>query len=279
MHGRAVAQVLLRVHNESKTSPYWLLKCYVLSRENEVIHETALLGELGSSNKSARLAVPVLLDHGRLPWCAYVLLEVGSQLPQWLNSEERKPWMVPLRQALMQVSLSHDLATQYRATFASLSERMKNVNVTHFDYLTRVDRQTFQIELFTQRWPQMIAAVERVPQCLTIHNPSSARLAMMETYPLLLDWHGWSHDAFGAHWPLSAKLHAEILDILTSQWPGLCARQEWAALKSPVIAAHYVALAARAHEFCHRCQASNDAGALNMITGLLKAHDALPTVV
>ncbi|WP_339119417.1 ABC transporter ATP-binding protein [Halomonas sp. BMC6] len=278
LHGRSVAQVLIQVIDESDCTHYWLLKCYKPSRENEALHESALLTEVGGYRMDTQLTVPILCDHGRLPWCYYLLLEMGEQQPRWLNSEERKPWMAALRQTLMKMPLSHALHTQYMATFASLPERMKKIEAKHFGYLTHDDQQAFQVEPFMQRWPHIIAAVEKVPYCLTLHNPSSARFAMLETHPLLLDWQGWSYDSLGAHWPLSAKLYKEVLKVVSAQWAQLSERQEWLALSSPERASHHIALAARAHEFCQRCQTHNDSGALNMLNGIIKAYDAMSGV-
>lgn len=275
LHSRSVAQVLVRVVGDSDHSHFWMLKCYKPSRENEALHESALLTEVGGLRLGTQLTVPILRAHGRLPWCYYLLLEIGEPQPRWLNSEERKPWMPSLRQSLMQVPLSDTLHTQYMATFASLPERMKKIEGNHFSYLTHADQQAFQVGPFMQRWPHIIAAVEKVPYCLTLHNPASARFAMLGEHPLLLDWQGWSYDSLGTHWPLSAKLYKEVLEVVSVQWSGLSESQEWLMLASPEKASHYIALAARAHEFCQRCQTHNDSGALNMLDGIIKAYDAL----
>lgn len=275
LHGRTVAQVLLEVLDESNRSHYRLLKCYKPSRENEALHESALLTEVGGLRLDTQLTVPILRAHGRLPWCYYLLLEMGEPQPRWLNSEERKPWMPSLRQSLMQVPLSDALRTQYMATFASLPERMKKIEANHFSYLTHADQQAFHVGPFMQRWPHIIAAVEKVPYCLTLHNPASARFAMLGEHPLLLDWQGWSYDSLGAYWPLSAKLYKEVLEVVSAQWPLVSESQEWLTLASPERASHYIALAARTHEFCQRCQTHNDSGALNMLDGIIKAYDAL----
>ena len=275
LHGRTVAHVLVHAQQDSESHAYWLLKCYVPARENEAHHEIALLVEHNAAAGGEQSDVPRLIDHGRRPWCVYLVLSVGSQRPQWLNSEERKPWMAPLRRALLQMPVSQTLVTQYQATFASLPERMKSLDTTCFDYLTHADRQNFQLERFKARWPQMITLIEKVPACLTLHNPANARLALIDAQPLLFDWQGWSHDTLGAYWPISSKLNSEANALLTAHWPQLIDNPEWAAMHSPSLAAYHVALAARAHEFCHRCRNNNDAGALNMIAGLLKAHEAL----
>lgn len=278
LHGRTVSHVLLRAQHGSAPPAYWLLKCYVPARENEAHHEVALLEEHHMTACAVQPEVPRLLEHGGLLWCRYVVLNVGSQRPQWLNSEERKPWMAPLRKALLQLPVSQGLVMQYRATFASLPERMRSIDTAWFDYLTHEDREAFQVARFKECWPHIIALVEKVPQCLTIHNPASARLALVDNKQLLLlDWHGWAHDTLGSYWPLSAKLASEVQTLLAAQWPMLCACPRWAELQTPDVAAHHVALAARAHEFCHRCRASNDAGALNMLPGILKAQEALLT--
>ena len=80
------------------------------------------------------------------------------------------------------------------------------------------------------------------------------------------------------HWPLSAKLYKEVLKVVSAQWAQLSERQEWLALSSPERASHHIALAARAHEFCQRCQMHNDSGALNMLNGIIKAYDAMSGV-
>ncbi|MGM0833621.1 MAG: ABC transporter ATP-binding protein [Pseudomonadota bacterium] len=290
LYGRSVAHVLV-CETDSNGLPYYvLLKCYIAARENEALHETALLNEVGGychsavsqsavsqsvMSQSAMPTVPVLRASGQLPWCHFVLVEIGDKPPQWKNSEERKPWMNELRQCLCHVPLPNHLITQYTATFASLPERMKKVAASHFAYLTQQDRQSFQVERFMQLWPFMIAEVERVPLCLTVQNPSSARMAVIDNHMLLLDWQGWVYDTFGAHWPLSAKLQAEILEVINSQWENADSQQPWHGFDSPTQAANCVALAARAHEFCQRCHLHNDSGALNMMSGLIKAYEVI----
>lgn len=280
LYGRSIAHVLVCETDSNGLPHYVLLKCYIAARENEALHETAFLNEVGgychgAMSQSAMPTVPVLRASGQLPWCHFVLVEIGGKPPQWKNSEERKPWMNELRQCLCHVPLPNHLITQYTATFDSLPERMKKVAASHFAYLTQQDRQSFQVERFMQLWPFMIAEVERVPQCLTVHNPSSARMAVIDSHMLLLDWQGWVYDTLGAHWPLSAKLHAEVLEIISSQWESSENQQGWSEFNSPIMAANYVALAARAHEFCQRCQLNNDPGALNMMSGLIKAYEAI----
>jgi hypothetical protein len=275
LHGRTVAQVLLYSKRGDDIPSYWLLKCYVTSRENEARHEITLLQEYGGNASKERSEIPALLEHGQLSWCSYILLDVGNLRPQWLNSEARKPWMTALRGAFLQLPLSQNLVAQYRATFASLPERMSSLDLVYFDHLVLEDRKVFQIERFKVCWPNIINLVKRVPHCLTIQNPSSARLAIVNQQLLLLDWQGWSHDTLGVYWPLSAKLYSEINELLTEQWSWLQQFPAWDELHSSDFASHHVALAARAHEFCHRCRMSNDAGALNMIPGLLNAYDAL----
>ena len=275
LHSRTVAHVLLRTQQDSASPSYWLLKCYVPSRENEAHHEIALLEERSAAAGAMPSEVPKLIGHGDLLWCHYVALDIGSLRPQWLNSEERKPWLAALRQALLQTPLSPSLIAQYRATFATLPERMRSIDTNRFDYLMQDDRQGFQITRFQESWPHMIALIEKVPAGLTLQNPATARLALINQQPLLLDWQGWSHDTLGAHWPLSAKLNGEVLALLSANWPQLTQSPEWEALHSPEEATLHIALAARAHEFCHRCRFDNDAGALNMMAGLLKAHEAL----
>ena len=92
---------------------------------------------------------------------------------------------------------------------------------------------------------------------------------------LLMDWFGWVYDTVGAFWPLSAKLHAEVLEVIGNQWEGSNTQPRWFEFDTPATAANYVALAARAHEFCQRCHANNDSGALNMMAGLIKAYEAV----
>ncbi|WP_445011735.1 hypothetical protein [Vreelandella stevensii] len=62
---------------------------------------------------------------------------------------------------------------------------------------------------------------------------------------------------------------------MSANWTQLTQSPEWEALHFPEEATLHIALAARAHKFCHRCRFDNDAGALNMMAGLLKAHEAL----
>ncbi|MFC7369525.1 ABC transporter ATP-binding protein [Vreelandella zhaodongensis] len=275
LYGRAIAHVLV-CDTDSHGSPrYMLLKCYVTARENEALHETALLSEVSGHCYGAIPTVPVLRASGCLPWCSFVLLEVGDQPPQWKNSEERKPWMNELRQCLRHVPLPNRLITQYTATFASLPERMRKIKASHFAYLTQEDKQRFQVERFMRLWPFMVVEMERVPKCLTVQNPSSARVAVIDNHMLLLDWQGWVYDTLGTHWPLSAKLHAEVLEMISSQWESSESQQGWSEFNSPTMAANYVALVARAHEFCQRCQLNNDPGALNMMAGLIKAYEAI----
>lgn len=275
IHGRAIAQVLIRDTDANSVSRYILLKYYVAARENEALHETALLDEVSGHYHGAIPTVPILLEGGKLPWCSFVLLEVGDQLPQWKNSEERKPWMSELRQCLLHVPLSNRLIAQYTATFASLPERMKKIDASHFAYLTQDDKESFQVEHFMRLWPLIVADVERIPKGLTVQNPSSARMANIDGHMLLMDWFGWVYDTVGAYWPLSAKLHAEVLEVIGNQWENLSIQQSWSEFESQDIAAHYVALAARAHEFCQRCHVNNDSGALNMMAGLIKAYGAI----
>lgn len=275
IHGRAIAQVLIRDTDASAVSRYILLKCYVAVRENEALHEAALLNEVNGHYHGAIPTVPFLLESGRLPWCSFVLLEIGGELPQWKNSEERKPWMSELRQCLLHVPLPNRLIAQYTATFASLPERMKKIDASHFAYLTQDDKESFQVEHFMRLWPLMVAEVERIPKSLTVQNPSSARMGKINGHMLLMDWFGWVYDTVGAYWPLSAKLHAEVLEVIGSQWEDSSAQQHWSEFDTPVTAANNVALAARAHEFCQRCNANNDSGALNMIAGLIKAYEAI----
>ena len=275
IHGRAIAQVLIRDTDINGVSSYLLLKCYVSARENEALHETALLSEVNGYYHGVIPTVPILLESGSLPWCSFVLLEIGDQLPQWKNSEERKPWMSELRQCLLYVPLPNRLITQYTATFASLPERMKKIDASHFAYLTQGDKENFQVEHFMRLWPLIVADVERIPKSLTVQNPSSARMANIGGHMLLMDWFGWVYDTIGAYWPLSAKLHAEVLEVIGSQWEDSSAQHHWSEFDTPVTAANYVALAARAHEFCQRCNANNDSGALNMIAGLIKAYDSI----
>lgn len=275
LHGRAIAHVLVRDADDSGSSRYILLKCYVPARENEALHETALLNEVSGYHHGVIPTVPVLLASGRLPWCSFLLLEVGDTLPQWRNSEERKPWMNELRQCLLHVPLPGRLIAQYIATFASLPERMLKIEASHFAYLTREDKESFQVERFTRLWPLIVSEMERIPKCLTLQNPSSARMASLDNHMLLLDWHGWVYDTAGAYWPLSAKLHTEVLEVIVCQWENTSAQQGWHEFDTPAMAANYVALAARAHEFCQRCQANNDSGALNMIAGIMKAYEAI----
>lgn len=275
IHGRAIAQVLIRDTDASGVPCYKLLKCYVSARENEALHETALLNEVNGHYHGVIPAVPILLESGRLPWCSFVLLEIGGQLPQWKNSEERKPWMSELRQCLLHVPLPNRLIAQYTATFASLPERMKKIDASHFGYLTQEDKESFQIDHFMRLWPLMVAEVERIPKSLTVQNPSSARMANIDGHMLLMDWFGWVYDTVGAFWPLSAKLHAEVLEVIGNQWEGSNTQPRWFEFDTPVTAANYVALAARAHEFCQRCHANNDSGALNMMAGLIKAYEAV----
>lgn len=278
LHGRAVAQVLVRDMGSNGASRYLLLKCYVPARENEALHETKLLNEVNGYCHGAIPTVPVLLNSGRLPWCSFVLLELGDKLPQWKNSEERKPWMHELRQCLLHVPLPDTLIAQYTATFASLPERMKRIDASHFSYLTKEDKESFQVEWFMRLWPLMVAKVERIPKCLAVQNPGSARMANINSHMLLMDWHGWVYDTIGAYWPLSAKLHAEVLKVIGGQWEQPSTQQDWSEFDTPSMAANYVALAARAHEFCQRCQTNNDSGALNMIAGLIKAYEAISLV-
>ncbi|OAL59255.1 MULTISPECIES: hypothetical protein [unclassified Halomonas] len=275
LNGRAIAHVLVRDTDGGGAPRYVLLKCYVPARENEALHEAALLKEVSGYCYGTIPTVPVLLESGRLPWCSFVLLEVGDKLPQWKNSEERKPWMNELRQCLFHVPLPDRLIAQYTATFDSLPERMKKIKASHFAYLTHSDKESFQVELFMHLWPLMVAEVERIPKCLTVQNPSSARMANIDSHMLLMDWQGWVYDTTGAYWPLSAKLHAEVLEVMESQWEVSRVQLTWSKFDTPAIAADYVALAARAHEFCQRCQANNDSGALNMMAGLIKAYGAI----
>lgn len=278
LYGRAIAHVLVR-DTDSRGSPrHMLLKCYVTARENEALHEAALLSEVSGHCYGDIPTVPVLRASGRLPWCSFVLLEVGDNPPQWKNSEERKPWMNELRQCLRHVPLSNRLITQYTATFASLPERMRKIKASHFAYLTQEDKQRFQVERFMQLWPSMIVEMERVPKCLTVQNPSSARVAVIGNHILLLDWQGWVYDTLGAHWPLSAKLHVEVLEMISRQWGNSDSQRDWHEFNSPTMAANYVALAARAHEFCQRCRLDNDAGALNMMAGLIKAYEDISSL-
>ncbi|MCA8866862.1 MULTISPECIES: ABC transporter ATP-binding protein [unclassified Halomonas] len=275
LHGRTIAQVLVRDTESNGAPRYMLFKCYVPARENEALHETALLNEVNGYYHGAIPTVPVLLDSGRLPWCSFVLLALGDKLPQWKNSEERKPWMHELRQCLLHVPLPDALIGQYTATFASLPEWMKKIDAAHFAYLTQEDKESFQVERFMRLWPRMVAAVERIPKCLTVQNPSSARMATINSHMLLMDWQGWVYDTLGAYWPLSAKLHAEVLEVIGNQWEHPSSQQDWSEFNTPAMAANYVALAARAHEFCQRCHTNNDSGALNMVAGLLKAYEAI----
>ncbi|HEB06271.1 hypothetical protein LCGC14_0190950 [marine sediment metagenome] len=275
LHGRAIAQVLVRDMDGNGAARYVLLKCYVPARENEALHEAALLQDVSGYCYGATPTVPVLLDSGRLPWCSFVLVKVGDKPPQWKNSEERKPWMSELRQCLLHVPLADRLITQYTATFASLPERMKKIKASHFAYLTHGDKESFQIERLMLLWPLMVAEVERIPKCLTVQNPSSARMATIDSHMMMMDWYGWVYDTVGAYWPLSAKLHSDMLDVIGSEWENPITQQRWAEFNSPSMAANYTALAARTHEFCQRCQANNDSGALNMIAGLIKAYEAI----
>ncbi len=275
LYGRAIAHVLVRDTDSNGSPLYVLLKCYVSARENEALHEIALLSEVSGYCYGVIPTVPVLRANGRLSWCSFVLLELGDKPPQWKNSEERKPWMNELRQCLRHVPLSNKVVTQYAATFASLPERMRKIKASHFAYLTQEDNQRFQVEHFMQLWPLMIVEMERLPKSLTVQNPSSARVAVIGNHMLLLDWQGWVYDTMGAHWPLSAKLHAEVLEVISGQWESTDIQQGWSEFNSPTMAANYVALAARAHEFCQRCHLHNDSGALNMMAGLVKACEAI----
>lgn len=273
LNGRGVAHVLIRDAHVNGASRYILLKCYVSARENEALHETALLNEVSGYYNGTFLIVPVLLKSGHWSWCSFVLLHIGNELPQWKNSEERKPWMSQVRQCLLHIPLSDSLIAQYSATFASLPERMKNVEASYFAYLTEQDKQNFQVEHFMRLWPLMLSEVEKIPKCKTLDNLNSARMADIGGHALLIDWHGWVYDTVGAYWPLSARLQTEILEMISSQWDHLSTQHAWASFATPVIASHYAALAARAHEFCQRCRANNDVGALNMMAGLIKAYE------
>lgn len=273
LNGRTIAHILVREF-DGCASRYILLKCYMPARENEALHESALMHEVNGYQYSVTTTVPVLLESGRLPWCSFVLLEIGGELPQWLNTEERKPWMKELRQCWLHVPLTESLIAQYTSTFASLPERMKKIDASHFAYLTQADKNDFQFERFMELWPLMVAEVERVPKCLSVQNPGSARMANVGSHVLLMDWYGWVYDTFGAYWPLSAKLHSEVLEVTGSQWKSLSAQEDWSEFDTPAIAAHHIALAARAHEFCQRCHVNNDSGALNMMVGLIKAYEA-----
>ena len=275
LHGRAIAQVLVCDTHNNGISRYRLLKCYVPARENEALHEAALLSEIGGYCYGIMPTVPTLLESGRFSWCSFLLLALGENAPQWKNSEERKPYMNKLRQSLLNAPFSDRLIVQYTATFASLPERMKRIEASHFAYLTQEDKDTFQVERFMSLWPLIVADVEKVPKCLTVQNPSSARMAKVGIHVLLIDWHGWVYDTIGSYWPLSAKLHADVLELIDSQWKQPSAQQTWSEFDTPAMAANYVALAARAHEFCHRYQLENDSGALNMIAGLISAYDAI----
>ncbi|AZM96722.1 ABC transporter ATP-binding protein [Vreelandella venusta] len=278
LSGRAIAHVLVGDVDSNDSPRYRLLKCYVSARENEALHEISLLSEVGGYCYGSIPSVPVLRASGRLPWCSYLLLEVGGNPPQWKNSEERKPWMNELRQSLRHVPLPDKISTQYTATFASLPERMRNIEASHFAYLTQEDKQTFQVERFMKLWPLMIVEIERLPKCLTVQNASSARMATVGNHMLLLDWHGWVYDTLGSYWPLSAKLNAEVLELLSSEWRNLESQQSWSGFTSLTRAANCVALAARAHEFCQRCRLNNDSSALNMMSGLIKAYESIGLV-
>ncbi len=278
LSGRAIAHVLVRDVDSNSFPRYRLLKCYVPARENEALHEISLLSEVGGYCYGVIPTVPVLRASGRLPWCSFLLLEVGGKPPQWKNSEERKPWMSELRQGLRHVPVPNNIIARYAATFASLPERMRNIEASHFSYLTQEDNQTFQVERFMKLWPLMIVEIERLPKCLTVQNASSARMATIGKYMLLLDWHGWVYDTLGAHWPLSAKLNAEVLELISTQWESPNNQQGWSEFASPAMAANCVALAARAHEFCQRCHLNNDSGALNMMSGLIKAYETIELV-
>lgn len=275
LYGRAIAHVLIRDVDSNGFSRYRLLKCYVPARENEALHEIALLSEVGGYHYDVIPVVPVLRASGRLAWCSFILLEVGDKLPQWKNSEERKPWMNELRQYWRHIPLPDNIATQYAETFASLPERMRKIEASHFAYLTQEDQQTFQVQRFLQLWPLIIVEMERLPKCLTVQNPGSARMATIGNHILLLDWNGWVYDTLGAHWPLSAKLNAEVLELISSQWESPDSQQVWSEFDSPTMAANGVALAARVHEFCQRCHLYNDSGALNMMPGLIKAYEVI----
>ncbi|RUR32023.1 ABC transporter ATP-binding protein [Vreelandella andesensis] len=275
LYGRTIAHVLVRDMDSNGVTRYVLLKCYVPARENEALHEIALLSEVSGYCHGAISTVPVLRASGHLSWCSFVVLDIGDKLPQWKNSEERKPWMNELRQCMCHVPLPNKLITQYTATFASLPERMRKIEALHFGYLTQEDQQRFQVERFMQLWPLMTGEIERIPKDLTIQNPSSARMATIDNHILLLDWHGWVYDTLGSHWPLSAKLHAEVLEMISHQWLSTGIQRDWAEFDSPTVAANYVALAARAHEFCQRCHLHNDSGALNMMAGLIKAYEVI----
>lgn len=275
LQGRAVAHVLIRNTENNGLSGYLLLKCYVSTRENEALHEAALLKEVSGYCHAGIPTVPVLRASGCLPWCSFTLLEVGDKPPHWKNSEERKPWMNELRQCLHHVPLPDKLVAQYTATFASLPERMKKIHASHFAYLTQEDKETLYVEHFMRLWPLMCAEVEKIPKSLTVQNPSSARMANIGSHVLLMDWQGWVYDTMGAHWSLSAKLYADAHEVVSSHWDSPLAQQNWSAFSSSSRAASYVALAARAHEFCQRCQVHNDSGALNMMAGMVKAYEAI----
>ncbi|MFC0269297.1 ABC transporter ATP-binding protein [Kushneria aurantia] len=275
LHGRGVAQVIIQHDGGEKAPRYLLFKCYIPARENEALHEAALLNAVGSYHHSGSSSIPELIENGRFSWCCFLLLTVGNKRPQWKNAEERKPWMGKLRQDFCNISLPNNLVGQFAATFPSLPERMRELAMTRFNYLVQQDRDSFQVDRLIRLWPLMLAEVEKVPGFLAIQNPASARLASMDDQILLMDWQGWVFDTLGAYWPLSANIHTEAYELIATHWQDPESRQCWLQFGTPAMAAHYVALAARAHEFCQRYRNLNDAGALNMINGLLLAFEAI----
>ncbi len=81
LHSRTVAHVLLRTQQDSASPSYWLLKCYVPSRENEAHHEIALLEERSAAAGAMPSEVPKLIGHGDLLWCHYVALRHRQPAP------------------------------------------------------------------------------------------------------------------------------------------------------------------------------------------------------
>lgn len=273
---REIAQVLIR-HQGGAAPRHVLLKCYVSSRENEALHEALLLKALSGDDGDTTSVVPALIESGRLPWGYFLLLGVGDGAPQWQNSQARRPFMNTLRRRLCEVALPDTLVQRFNATFASLPERMRELEIA-FDYLTSEDRKDFRVDRFQQLWPRMAAAVEKIPAFLTLDNAATARMADVDGNMRVTDWQGWVFDTLGAWWPLSAGLDKETCELVTAQWQDPAMRACWRRIETAECAARHVALAARAHEFCQRYRGGNDTGALNMLAGLIKAYEALDTI-
>lgn len=234
-----------------------LIKIYNTSREALAEQEIALLESTEFSWPFMRLLYSKRVNGFITLVCHW---PAGAK---WLEDVEKTASEPVIRNRLLAYELPVDIVEKYQHSQAGLFDRLKVVSWEHLESYSGVAASKVNWETVQDNLRGVLAEVYEIPKQLSINALATRMVFGSKEHPKLANVTRWAWEPLGSGWPLN-----RLKDLDQALAEAAIERAELVAVDPAK-----VNLVARIYEFERRYRNKNYAGAVNVLSILLKYYD------